>query len=134
MSVVSIPLKPGYAFTRSYLSRVVIDVAALIAPSFDGTAFTFQDTAHVDWYLKVRPNVWEWSSNGYTIDWLIDEAASTASIAGTPVIDGFYVDVRLQINEPLRYIWIQPGGLPGTEYPFTLPPAPPDYWLPGSHY
>lgn len=130
MSVVPIPLKPGFRTNRAYVTRVVIDVAALIAPTFTGSAFTFRDTATVDWVMVVRPGVYDWNSNRYTSDWLIDSVNSTATIAGNPVIDGFYSDVRSNINEPFWYIWIQPGGLPGTLYSFDLPPPPPDYWLP----
>lgn len=129
-TVVPIPLPAGFRFPRSYAARVVIDVAALIVPTFDGSAFHFQDTAHVDWELVVRPNVYAWSSNSYTTDWLINCPASSVSIGGSPVIDGFYSQLRKDVNHHLWYIWIQPGGLPGTLYPFNLPPAPPDYWLP----
>lgn len=132
-TVIPIPPSPMPWLPRSYIGSVKIDVAAVVAPSFDGNYFRFTDSILVDWELYVRPNVWEWSSNNYSLDWLIDPALSSVSRFGLPVIDGFYIELRRLVNERLWYIWIQPGGLPGSIYNFDTPPAPPDYWLPGSH-
>jgi hypothetical protein len=130
-TVVPIPPVPPFWYPRSYINRVVIDVAALVAPTFDGRFFLFKDVINVDWALRIRDNVYEWSSNRYTPDWLIDPALSSVTQFGSPVIDGFYCEVRREINNRFWYLWIQPGGLPGTEYTFYLPPPPPDYWYKG---
>lgn len=132
MVVVPIPLPAGFRCPRSYVGSITIDVADQFGVTFDGSSFTFRDSINVDWVLRTRLNVWDWSSNVYTPDWIIDAPASSAEIAGSPVIDGFYAEVRVDLNRHLRYIWIQPGGLPGNLWTFDLPPAPPGYWLPGS--
>lgn len=133
MPVVPIPPAQGFWFTRAYVGHIYLDVATTAPPVFAYPLITFQDTILVDWVLVLRDSVYDWSSNSYTPDWIIDSEASNTTRFGNPIVDGFYAEVRLDINERLRYIWIQPGGLPGTVYKYPLPPAPPDYWLASSH-
>lgn len=127
---IAIPLMPGFWLPRSYFNQVVIDVQDVGGVAFDGNSFLFIDVVGVHWSLNVRDEVNEWSSNAYTPDWLIDPALSSVTLGGGPVIDGYYIDARRDLNSDFWYIRIEPGGLPGNIHRFFLPPAPPGYWLP----
>jgi hypothetical protein len=133
MPVVPIPQPSGYRVPRSYVGQIWLDVATTGGVTFTGSQFLFQDVILVDWVLNIRNSVWNWNSNVYTPDWIIDSNTSNTTRFGLPIVDGFYAEVRMDLNERLRYIWIQPGGLPGTVYKYDLPPAPPTYWLPSAH-
>ena len=130
MSVVPIPQPDGYRIPRSYVGAVWLDINAPLGVTFTGTQWLFRDVIDVDWVLNIRTNVWNWNSNVYTPDWIINSLTSDTTRYGLPIVDGFYAQVRWDINESLPYIWIQPGGLPGTVYKYNLPPAPPTYWRP----
>jgi hypothetical protein len=129
-TVIPIPYKDNFWFRRSYVDRLVVDVAYLDPPALVGDYIEFRDTANVTWQLKVRGVFYAWSSNSYNLLWPIDPDASNVSIAGSPVVDGYYIDIRQVINSTMYYIWIQPGGLPGTEFTFLLPSPTEPYWRP----
>lgn len=129
-TVIPIPLKDVFWFRRSYVDRLVVDVAALVTPSIAGDYIVFTDTANVSWQLKIRTAFYNWSSNSYNLLWPIDYENSNVVIGTTPVVDGYYVDLHDVVNSNMYSIWIQPGGLPGVEYTFLLPSPTEPYWRP----
>jgi len=129
-TVIPIPYKDAFWFRRAYVDRIVIDVAWLEAPGIVGDYYVFKDTANVTWQLKIRPEFHAWSSNSYNLLWPIDAPGSNVVIGTTPVVDGYYIDLREVVNSNMYYIWIQPGGLPGDLFTFMLPSPTEPYWRP----
>jgi hypothetical protein len=63
-----------FAFNRAWLWGVDIYANHDHVPSMVAGRITYHSTAHPTYYgfIKVRDNVWGWSSNAYTMDYLIE--------------------------------------------------------------
>jgi hypothetical protein len=99
----------------------------------DGFSFHFPDggAPYRVFTLTVEPRFWAWSSNRYTLDFVITESYYTE----------FGVPPQYPVPFLLRYEQLEPNNLPCVSFypfaaPFTdphffvLPSAPEDYWLP----
>ena len=79
-------------------------------------------------HLKFKPEFWSWSSNGYSLDWIIQDFWVEPPGGGAPIP-----------GQPATFgIGASPGGIFGIGISWggsasyeqhALPPAPSDYWL-----
>jgi hypothetical protein len=97
----------------------------------------FEDNVHIgrsldasDWYFYVimKPNVWEWSSNMYSLDYMLQDAYATSVPLGITV--PLTMDVLWQPNtsRPFPYLQMNRAGSEIYQYTQVLPPAPSSYW------
>lgn len=119
-----------FAFPRSYCGGIEIrhDISA---PSWSGNLVQFWIAGSPDALCVVtfQPNFIEWSSNRYTLDYVVDQAVY--SYPPNPTV----------FDLPYYLVWRVPnvGARPGILFDVTyggtysvhaLPPQPTDYWLP----
>lgn len=122
-----------FSFTRSYAS-----VLSFIGDSADfdvsGDTFTMWIDRSIGYGITYILNdfIQPWSSNGYTLDYVVYDCWWHAYFDGVHHPQSFTVNYWWR-GDPLQpnLSIIQPvGGVLVKEY--TLPPAPPTYWLPPS--
>lgn len=100
------------------------------AISFDGEIFTIGSVAYpnIVQYVQLRPPWWDWSSNFYTLDHLVQAYWYVILPSATEIPNsGLVVHFKF---DPARGWGIQfQKESPDTIVHFTLPPTEPGYWL-----
>lgn len=122
-----------YSFCRAYLSEVAV---------FYGEPITFTNVDNVlhchysvpgftlDTYVTVRPEVWAWSSNQYTLDHWLESEESFINGSPTPIHFGFGIHLRQKMVTPFNY-FLSIEYVGGTAYnSVLLPAATVPYWMP----
>jgi len=119
-------------FPRSYVFGVVVQLEGWTTFAVDNV-YTSVDNGNPARQLVyvLRPNVFVWSSNYYSLDYIICESRITnfAGDAWHPISYECLYDIDFVGTLP--YLTLRTTGFFAThkQY-FPLPPAPPDYWLP----
>ena len=87
------------------------------------------DASEWNFYVIMKPNVWEWSSNWYSLDYIFEDAYATSIPIGITV--PLTIDILWQpsTSTPLPYIQFNRQGLTTYNYSDDLPPAPSNYWF-----
>jgi len=82
-------------------------------------------------HVVVKPNVYEWSSNVYTLDYVVCECFYLRLLTGEKVPAPYQIDPHHYNSDGLRClrIWLRDGGF-GSFADFPIPGQPGDYWLP----
>lgn len=120
-----------FAFPRSYMQRVGTR-AGSAAALWTGRRVDLYDPGSgvVYWTLVFKQRFWEWSSNRYTLDWVLEEAYNTY---GTPpanhpldVFVWFVYNPTLNVNT----IEISPFFGQPFLYDHALPAQDQPYWFP----
>jgi len=123
----------GGAFTvpRSYLNDVIWD--AEIHLGFTQTdslwTLTYSPLPLYRAYVKIRDEFWNWSSNAYTLDHIIEYCYEQLS-PSDPETDALlfvFVDYNATIKRPA--LWFRTVA-PGQELHYSLPPRTAPYWTP----
>lgn len=124
---------PGntFAFPRSYMHQL-----SLLGDSSDteqsGDVFTMWINRAIGYGVTyvLQPYILPWSSNRYTLDFVVYDCWWFANFDGIHHPQGFTVNYWWR-GSPARptITLVQP--LAGTQESFfEIPPPPPDYWLP----
>lgn len=124
---------PSNRFTipRSYVGGFVLNVTAVVVQTDNLFEFTDPLNPNGQFRVRVDPRFWSWSSNTWTLDWIIEES-----------VYRYLPDTTFH---PMAFVldyWTRPlGAVPTVKfYPFgivfpddhfyPLEGAPPDYWCP----
>jgi hypothetical protein len=116
---------------RSYISAIALQWQANYTILATGNPFVIRENTFGGYqtHIKLKPEFYAWSSNVYTLDWIFEDWYVTAP-GGSPIIPGQPVQFGISTQSngiPCIYgVWT-PSSAPYIF--FSLPPAPPDYWL-----
>lgn len=123
--------QPKFWFNRAYIRRFAFgfNVGAAIVQT--GNVFEITDTTNpiVHVHCKLRDDFWDWSSNSYTLDHVVEDWWLIIDPSPTP----------LPLNFILSHWWNAPDAKLGIllylagsthQYPVTLPFSDPTYWFP----
>jgi len=119
-----------FAFPRSYVTRAILSGNFIAAPTISGAAADYTDNYGVRYHVELLPEFYLWSSNRYTLDYVIDLDNSHAYIGSTEVISGVFSTIETVINEGNSQLMLISGGGAGTNYLWPLPSPSIPYWLP----
>lgn len=114
---------------RSYLCGIVIPQQTIGLEWLDNVLH-FSNSNNEEFWLVMRPNVYVWSSNYYTTDYLFDEDASVLEVNGIPVgYGGAFLVFTLNLNENCYRIRLSGFG-PSADPPnyIDLPAETEAYW------
>lgn len=136
MGLVLVPSLGGFggrwAFPRSYVHGFAQNWPADCVVTIDGPVWklTLPPAYGNVWkYMEFKANIYAWNSNCYTIDHLWENFY--IQYEGSPPIapEGVIIHYVTHPTTKKRFLAFDVGFW--TEwYYFTLPPSPPDYWLP----
>lgn len=123
-------ISPKFAMPRPYLSHLAIRGDFSVAPTLVGNVISFVAAAGYIYSLAIKPEVFVWSNNAYTLDHIFDEAASSIDCVLFPCHDTVDVIFKVYINDEKPCVGLHPLALGSTVVMIDLPPPPDDYWLP----
>ena len=124
--------EPRFAIPRSYLRGFTFRDTGSIAPHWNGEAIEGVNAFNVFYHIELGTNVYDWSSNTYTEDYVFDATSSYASILGVPTDPGVLVQIGYYLNEGEWRLICDVSGFGGTQQPLDLPSQPSDFWYPVS--
>lgn len=121
-----------FNFPRSYVAGVWLsfDTGSLV--SWFTNRVTFLDPSHtVFGTILFAPEFWDWSSNVYSMDFLILESWYSFPPSPVEIPLPFRLIYYLDPLDNVPYFVYQPFSAIGTgAFKHLLPPAPPTYWRP----
>jgi len=122
--------QPKFAFPRSYVRGVAIQIVSGVVVQ-TGRFFQLQNPPDPTLYFIVfNEKFWDWSSNRYTLDFVVEESYYQPGGVGSYVPMPFLVTYYTNTPDYSPYLVYSPFSSPGGITYYQLPPAPPDYWLP----
>lgn len=133
MTIGSIFYAPGakFAFPRSYLYGFSIRMNTV--PTQVGRVFTFVDGSNPNlrYTVIVQQEVYDWSSNRYTLDFVLEETyyQFLPNMTKNP-LNGCLELLYDQVDERPYTMFSPFCAVFPTRYRYPYPPAPPGYWLP----
>ncbi len=120
-----------FHFTRSYLWG--IDIRVNTPVTNDGRFYHFHDGADPTrvFTVSVREKMWLWSSNHYTMDFIIEDSYFEDSVPPYFHLMDYRLDYDIILGDNKPRVTFFPFSIPFiTPSLFAFPPAPPGYWLP----
>lgn len=120
---------PEFSLRRSYCPAIMISSDYTVEPVLTGQVIEWTSAAGYVFRLKISDRFFNWSSNSYTWDYIMDEAGSSIDCVLFPCFDIVLVEWTHNINDGQPCIKLQPLSSLTNERMIQLPPAPPDYWL-----
>ncbi len=123
---------PNGRFTmpRSYVGAFVLNVTATVVQTDGLFEFTDPTNPNGHFRVKVDSRFWDWSSNVWTLDWIIEESAY--HYLPDPTFHPMYFSLDYTTYGPsvIPTVKFYPFGLIFPDnHLYQLPPAPPDYWM-----
>ncbi len=132
MAGLSYSLGAKYNFPRSYYKGVLLVTASGLTYVQSGRDIVFTEHTYGGYRLRltIKDKVWNWNSNRYTHDFVIENLYGMSPGDDTPIYGGDYTIGQAVGVGRLSYYFalINSGG--GVNYEFQLPAAPSGYWLP----
>jgi hypothetical protein len=122
-------LQPDFNFPRSYIERVAIRSTLSVDPHFDGDTIEWNAAPGYTYRIALKSVFRAWSSNIYSMDFIIDVPASSIDCHLFPCFDAVNVGFTHLINDAPPILWFQPFATPGDPFVLDMPPAPSTYWL-----
>jgi len=114
---------------RSYAMAFVLNVDAPVSQSDNVIGFYDPFNPVVNFRIVIDGRFWEWSSNNWTLDWIIEESYYFITPDPTHLAMSFVLAWRTFGARALPALVFQPFGINFTDYhTFMLPPAPPGWW------
>lgn len=121
-----------YKFNRSYYKGFVVGWLPGVTVVSSGNPFVLQEHTYGGYKLVIefKSNVWSWSSNRYTHDYLLENYYALFPGDTTPIsAGGVTVGQSWDVDHiAYRYSLLQDGWT--NLYWFDFPAAPPGYWAP----
>jgi hypothetical protein len=118
-----------FRFTRAYITMLKVHTNSINVPHFSGYEITWQhnppDT--VLGHTGFKHNFIDWSSNTYSLDYLVEFWYFTVGIGGPEIEWGGELSIAWD-NTVKRTCLVVATTAADTDYYFDLPPAPPTYW------
>jgi hypothetical protein len=124
---------PNGRFTapRSYFGAFILNVTAPVSQSENVVEFTDPGNPNVHFHIKIDRRFWDWSSNSWTLDWLIEESYYYVLPDPTHIAMPFSLSYFIWPAGVVPSVVFQPFGINFLDYHvFPLPPAPATYWMP----
>lgn len=120
----------GFFFPRSYLTRVLVvdDGATNVHWSGENVIYTWSGVYTI--IAAMHHNVYEWSSNVYSIQYVWDEDNCRAILGGVDQDFALYEWMTYDPDGHDMVLKIKVQPVEGTPIPLSLPPAPSGYWFP----
>lgn len=121
------PASPVY-FPRSYIDGFVANTGMLNL-ALVGNVFSYDyltTNIHID--IVIKPHFLAWSSNTYSLDWILDPAASQAYVGGVPVTSSQGIRFTPMLTQPQWRISTIFGLGIDESLTVDLPGAPSNYW------
>jgi len=120
-----------FSFNRAYITHLdlytnVDNYPSLHTNEIRVNSFSFPNIVQ---YIILKPQVIPWSSNAYTLGWIVDEWYYQTSPFGTHIPYGGLVKFRWSADTQSRVMMIQTDSPDHHTY-FQLAGAPPGYWMP----
>ena len=100
----------------------------LVNPFWDGQVIAFTSTAGYIYRLAVDDRFYPFSTNAYTLPYIMNAAASSIDCVLFACHDVVDVTYESFINDEKASIVLHPLALGSTVKILTLPPPPSDYW------
>lgn len=101
----------------------------ITTPFWSGSNIIFADPSFGStWQLAVKPEVYAWSSNYYSLSWVMDSTNSFCIKNGVEIPSGCLVNVGYDINENELRIILTPTSISDDEFPLDFPTG--DSWYP----
>ena len=122
-----------FAVPRSYLRGISIKSGAALPVWTDNQMMLWDFTLTTFyWGLIFKPEFWSWSSNRWTVDYMLHDAwyGNTNPILGSPL--PVYVSYFGNLGTDQAVIEVAAFGLGDHNYPHDLPPADQPYWADGT--
>jgi hypothetical protein len=122
---------PDFSFKRSYIGQVSISgILGLPVMFGDYWYFPHPVLPNEDYHLVWRQNFLDWSSNRWTLDYVVKEYYHTFTGDPTHYPVDFSLRFFPQTATALSNILNVPFGVSTPPNFFGLDSAPPSYWLP----
>lgn len=122
-----------FAMPRSYLWGISLKWAASNFYWTDNQVLVW-DLTNTTFYfgLIFKPEFWAWSSNRWTVDYVLSQAwyVNPNPVLGTPL--DAYVSFFGTLNPNGAVLEISPFGLGSVQFPHALPPIDRPYWANGT--
>lgn len=121
-----------FALQRSYLKGFVLVWQPGSTVITSGNPWVFEEHVYGGYrlHIKFRSEWWNWSSNRYTPDWIVEDFYATAPGSSTPINQGgVLVGLSYDVDHPSYYISFITGAAPDPLW-LDFPAAPSTYWLP----
>jgi len=124
---------PGdtFAFPRSYAWQLSI-IGDIDSIAVDGNEITLWINPAIGYYIlyTLDPRFWNWSSNRWTLDYIVTDCRWFAFFDGVPHLQFFTVNFWYRGLTLIPTVsLIQPFAATLEEF-IPLPQSPPDYWKP----
>lgn len=122
-----------FALPRSYIKRLMFPARLALAGSVAGV-FIFTEPlypAHT-YYVVVKPNFWVWSSNKWTLDFIVDQAYATINPSPTLIPASVFITYKAPVDSTGAALAIDLFIVEGAYFSVDLPSGTGDYWLPDS--
>lgn len=127
----SFPQGRKFSFNRSYVNRISFsDVLLPVVQTANVFVFSPAIVPTDTYYVTFSPKFWDWSSNMFTLDFLVIEAYRTITPSPTQVPIDFSLTYFPPMDANGSHIWFKPFSVATPEAFFPLAGAPSSYWLP----
>lgn len=121
-----------FPLIRSYLKGFVLVWQPGSTVISYGRTSVFEEHVYGGYRLVItfKDKWWNWSSNQYTPDWIVEDFYALAPGSSTPINQGsVLVGLGYDESHPSYHISFITGAAPDPIW-LSYPPAPPTYWLP----
>lgn len=124
---------PKFGFTRAFMTKIRTGLFTWIVTQVDNQ-FTYSNILFPNDQIVIvlNPKVWEWSTNGYTLDFVICESYYHRLLTG--IKDPAPAFVGLTYEPPdwsPALLFYNTDGILGGLAPYDMPGATEPYWVPG---
>ena len=122
---------PEFSMMRGYARQVVILSTFATEPIVSGYQVSWDSSPGYSYVLAFEPKFWDWSSNSYTLDRVLDLPNSSIDCHFFPCFDQVDVNVSHIINDDGAVITLRTFATTGSQRAIALPPPPSGYWARG---
>lgn len=122
---------PRFAFPRSYLQRFIMPQVLL--PQLSGGpnyVFAPAGSPGYTFYVTIRPAMWAWTTNNFTLDYFITDFYATLFPSPTLIPIPCYIDWIVPTTSDGSAIRLRFNGGEAPYFDGALPPRNVPYWLP----
>jgi len=122
----------GFAFPRSYIQTVNINVTSGNIVAQSDNEFTVSHPSFPDniFHLVVDARFWAWSSNAWTIGYVVSDAWLHHVGTGVDEPSPVYIDMPRPPSPWYNQLRLSLYGVGDQNHIFELPSPPSGYWMP----
>ena len=127
--IISYVPQSQFRFTRSYITKLKVHTNHVNVPSYADGLITWVHSPldAVIGYTKLKDNVVAWSSNTYSLDYLVEYWYYV--ITPSPTEYEWGGELSYSWDDTVKHTCLVVATVAAdVDYYFDIPPAPPDYW------